>query len=271
MPTYNFGLIWRGPLLFALCFAWLGVGTVCPASAEENLKHQADVETHAATDSKAANEPVCVVELFTSQGCSSCPPADRLLSTLAHEANKIALTFPIDYWDYMGWKDTLAEPAFTARQKAYAAARGDGHIYTPQAVINGLVDIVGSDRAAIEHAAASYKGYDGALTIPMRLRETDGVLHISIAAGEGGPANVYVLRVIRSHTVVVGRGENSGRNLTYTNVVRAMRKIGEWNGTAQDFSLMELRSNEEGYVVLLQKGSLEKPGAILAAAKTAGY
>ncbi len=271
MPTFHLGPILRGPLFFALCFAWLGVGTLYSAPAEDNLKRQADADMHAATDAKAASEPVCVVELFTSQGCSSCPPADRLLSALAHESNKIALTFPIDYWDYMGWKDTLAEPAFTARQKAYAMARGDGNIYTPQAVVNGLVDIVGSDRAAIEHAAASYRGYDGALTIPMRLRETDGVLHIAIPAGEGGPANVYVLRVMRSHTVAVGRGENSGRNLTYTNVVRAMRKIGEWNGTAQDFSLMELRSNEEGYVVLLQKGSLEKPGAILAAAKTAGY
>ncbi len=263
MPTILQSLIWRGPLLIALSFVWLGATTGHSAPGAEVP------ENHVAADSKVSVEAVtCVVELFTSQGCSSCPPADRLLSAMAHDPNKVALTFPVDYWDFIGWKDTFAEPAFSARQKAYAAVRGDSHVYTPQAVIDGLVDAVGSDRTAIEQAVAAYNGHDGALTIPMRVRETGGVLHIDVAAGEGAPASVYVLRVIRSQTVAIGRGENSGRNVTYTNVVRAMRKIGEWNGTAQEFSLVELRGNDEGYVVLLQKGSLERPGAILAAAKS---
>lgn len=223
-----------------------------------------------------ANSATSVVELFTSQGCSSCPPADHLLSALARDPTVIAVSFPIDYWDFMGWQDTLASPSFTARQKAYAAARGDGRIYTPQAIIDGLADAVGSDRAQIEHAIKTSKGRDGALTVQIHLAETGDVLHIDIGeepggAAKGQPANVYVLRVVRSKTVVIGRGENSGRSITYTNVVRAIRKIGEWDGSAKSFQLSELKGDNEGYVVLLQKGSETNPGAILAAAKSSGF
>src|SRR5260370_15807759 len=93
-----------------------------------------------------------VVELFTSQGCSSCPPADELLAELAGDPSLVAISVPIDYWDYLGWKDTLADPRNTARQKAYAHARGDGQGYTPQAIVNGRIPALGSDKAAIEHA-----------------------------------------------------------------------------------------------------------------------
>jgi hypothetical protein len=255
---------WRETLLLALGLAWFGFGAERCISGDES-------SVRAAANTKAPAETVTsVLELFTSQGCSSCPPADRLLTTLARDPSRIALTFPIDYWDFIGWKDTFAEPAFTARQKAYAAARGDSHVYTPQAVVDGLVDTVGSDRAAIEQAVTTYKGHNGALAVPIQLRESDGVLHIDIGAGEGGPAGVYVLRVLRSRTVTIGRGENSGHTVTYTNVVRVIRKIGEWDGTNQKFSLSELRGDDEGYVVLLQQGSLERPGAILAAAKGVG-
>ena len=262
MSIIPFRILWRGPFV-AMGIAWLGLASGASVSAEDAVQH-------AATDAKPVEGIGCVIELFTSQGCSSCPPADRLLSSLARDTNKVAVTFPIDYWDFIGWKDTLAEPAFTARQKAYALSRGDSHIYTPQAVVDGLVDAVGSDRAAIEHAITNSRGHNGALSVPVAIHEAEGVLHIHVGAGVGGPAGVYVLRVIRARTVSVGRGENSGRTLTYTNVVRAMRKIGEWNGTAQDFSLMELRGDDEGYVVLVQQGSIEKPGVILAAAKSPG-
>src|SRR4051794_13625985 len=94
--------------------------------------------------------PLAVVELFTSQGCASCPPADALLSELAKRPNVIALSFPVDYWDYLGWKDTLAQPAFTARQRGYAHLRGDRQVYTPQLIVNGRKPCVGSDRAQIE-------------------------------------------------------------------------------------------------------------------------
>src|SRR5262249_58863578 len=101
-----------------------------------------------------AGEPRALLELFTSQGCSSCPPADRLVGQLANDPSLIALSVPIDYWDYLGWRDTLANPAHSARQRAYARARGDGQVYTPQIVVNGSTHALGSDQAAIERAIA---------------------------------------------------------------------------------------------------------------------
>jgi hypothetical protein len=226
-------------------------------------------ELHATTSAPAAAVD-SVVELFTSQGCSSCPPADHLLSRLARKPGLVALSFPIDYWDFIGWKDTLASPSFTARQKDYAEARGDDSIYTPQAVIDGLQSAVGSDAAQIERDIHADKGREGALTVPMHLVETGDTLHIDVGAGPQTSAGVYVLRVAKSRTVVIGRGENSGRSVTYTNVVRAMQKIGEWHGTPHSYQLMELKGDGEGYVVLLQRGQQNRPGAILAAAKSPG-
>ena len=101
---------------------------------------------------RAAGEPRALIELFTSQGCSSCPPADKLLGELAADPSLVALSDPIDYWDYLGWKDTLASPAHSARQRAYAHVRGDREVYTPQIVVNGATHVLGSDRAAIERA-----------------------------------------------------------------------------------------------------------------------
>src|ERR1700751_2667040 len=97
-------------------------------------------------------DPRAVVELFTSQGCSSCPPADKVIGELAKDPSVIALSMPIDYWDYLGWKDTLADARFSARQKAYSRARGDREVYTPQAIINGSAHVIGSDRTSIENA-----------------------------------------------------------------------------------------------------------------------
>src|SRR5271167_2001384 len=102
----------------------------------------------------ARAEPRAVVELFTSQGCSSCPPADKLLGEFAADPSLVAVSVPIDYWDYLGWKDTLASPGHTARQRAYAHVRGDRQVYTPQIVVNGSVHVLGSDRAAVDKAIA---------------------------------------------------------------------------------------------------------------------
>jgi hypothetical protein len=211
-----------------------------------------------------------VLELFTSQGCSSCPPADAFLSAIARNPDIVAVSFPVDYWDYIGWKDTLAAPAFGARQRAYAAAHGEPHVYTPQAVVDGLVGVVGSDRRDVEMAISAGKGRDGAVSLPMRLSRSDGSIVIDVADGDGGPADVLVLRVARTKTVQIGRGENAGRSVTYTNVVRAIDKVGDWTGGMATYTFRDSRADDEGYVILLQKGTLEKPGAILAAAKTAG-
>ncbi|MHB8883619.1 MAG: DUF1223 domain-containing protein [Methylovirgula sp.] len=212
-----------------------------------------------------------VVELFTSQGCSSCPPADRLLTRLAREPDLVVLSFSIDYWDFIGWKDTLASPVFTARQKDYAAAHGDSRVYTPQAVIDGLVAAVGSNKKQIEHAIKVNMGREGALSVPMQLIEKGDVLHIDVGAGPDVSAGVYVLRVVKAKTVKIGRGENSGRSVTYTNAVRAIHKIGEWHGAAHSYDLTELKGDDEGYVVLLQTGAENRPGVILAAAKSVGF
>lgn len=218
--------------------------------------------------------PKAVVELFTSQGCSSCPPADRLLNTLAHNPDMIAVSFPVDYWDYIGWKDTLASPLFTERQKAYALARGDGHVYTPQIIVDGRSDVAGGDSEELAHAIDTNSGRGGALTVPIHLKDAAGILHIEIGAGTGdlahANAGVFILRVARTRTVTVERGENRGHSLTYTNVVRAMHRIGDWHGEAASFDLTELKAEGEGYVVLLQQGTQEQPGTILAAAKGSG-
>lgn len=227
----------------------------------------------AATPAGSAPDPAAqvrgVVELFTSQGCSSCPPADKLLGDLAKSSDLIALSFPVDYWDYIGWKDTLADPAFTARQKAYAAQRGDGQIYTPQAVIDGVTHVVGSDRMEISGALTSSAQRKGAMTVPVTLAVANGQVSIDVgAAPADGPrkASVWLLDTIPSKTVAIGRGENSGRTLTYTNVVRKISKLGDWTGEPAHFALAS-RLNNGGYVVLLQAGE-PGPGVILGAAKT---
>jgi hypothetical protein len=227
------------------CFAAGGVGTVF---AQDNY----------------------VVELYTSQGCSHCPPADRWLAGIARDPDVVAISLPVDYWDYIGWRDTLASPAFSARQKAYAAANGDRRVYTPQVIINGLIGVAGGDETEISQAISQAKGLDGAMTVPIRLSKADGHYSVEVSAGPNGPASVVVLRVARAATVAIGRGENAGKSLTYTNVVRAIDKVGDWTGAAATFNLPDPPRDGEGFVVLVQKGTPERPGAILAAAKSDG-
>lgn len=213
--------------------------------------------------------PRGVIELFTSQGCSSCPPADRLLGDLAKSPDLIALSFPVDYWDYIGWKDTLADPVFTARQKAYAAQRGDGQVYTPQAVIDGITHVVGSDKMEISGALTSAAHRKGTMTVPVNLSVANGKVAIDVGAAAADTprkASVWLLDTIPSKTVSIGRGENTGKSVTYTNVVRKISKLGDWTGEPAHFE-MASRLNQGGYVVLLQAGE-PGPGPILGAAKT---
>src|ERR1700685_771241 len=117
----------------------------------------------------ARAEPRALLELFTSQGCSSCPAADKLLGDLASDPTLIALSDPIDYWDYLGWKDTLASPAHSARQRAYARMRGDRQVYTPQIVVNGSTHVLGSDRPAVEHVIAQTEQKPAVMSLPVLL------------------------------------------------------------------------------------------------------
>src|ERR1700756_4681064 len=129
-------------------------------------------------------DPRAVVELFTSQGCSSCPPADRILGELAKDPSVIALSMPIDYWDYLGWKDTLADARFSARQKAYSHMRGDREVYTPQAIVNGSVPVIGSDRAGIEGAIDNTTKTGGTMSVPVTMSIIGKQINVSVAAGK---------------------------------------------------------------------------------------
>src|SRR5947208_16698475 len=151
--------------------------------------------------SSAQGEPRAVIELFTSQGCSSCPPADKLLGELTADPSLMAISAPIDYWDYLGWKDTLADPHNTARQKAYAHARGDGQVYTPQVVVNGTLHALGSDKAAIEVAIAASRK-NGAMSLLPTLTVGEGRLNITmpdvVDAHAGG--EVWLVGVMKAAT-----------------------------------------------------------------------
>lgn len=221
-----------------------------------------------------ADPPRAVVELFTSQGCSSCPPADALLADLARQPDLVALSFPVNYWDYLGWKDTLAQASFTERQKAYAQTRNDRQVYTPQMIVNGAKPCIGSDRARVEQSIRETTGGRGVLPVQLDLTESNGTLTVAVAdtAETSQRAEIWVLSVLRTQTVPIGRGENSGRTITYANVVRGMTRIGEWRGGSARFEipLDAARGKGDGYVVLLQASRDALPGAILGAAKSRG-
>jgi hypothetical protein len=223
------------------------------------------------TASVAAGETRAVVELFTSQGCSSCPAADRLLGELAKDPSLVAMSLPIDYWDYLGWKDTLANPRHSARQRAYAHERGDRAVYTPQVVVNGLVHVQGSDRAAIESAIAKTRGLPGTVAVPVQLAVRGERIEAEVAAGTGASAagELWVCALAKSIPVAIGRGENRGREVTYHNVVRRWLKLGDWNGSAATFStpLSEVMAEDVNAVaVVLQTGTGDHPGRMLGAA-----
>jgi hypothetical protein len=220
----------------------------------------------------AGAEPRAVVELFTSQGCSSCPPADRLLGELARDPSIVAMSLPIDYWDYIGWKDTLAKPRHAARQRFYAKTRRDGDVFTPQVVVNGLTHAVGSDKAGIEQAIAESRRDGTTLSLPVKLALADGKLTVSVlaAAPEKASGEVWLCALGKAVPVAIGRGENSGHTVTYHNVVRRWVKLGEWTGPARTFSvpLADLESADAA-AVIVQAGTVDRPGPMLGAALAA--
>ena len=221
-----------------------------------------------------ADPPRAVVELFTSQGCSSCPPADAVLAELAREPDIVALSFPVNYWDYLGWKDTLAHKSFTERQKAYAHARSDRQVYTPQMIINGAKPCIGSDRTRVEASIREATGTQAKLPLDVDLKETNDTVTIDVRETDMADmraAEVWVLPVLREHTVPIERGENRGKTVTYANVVRGLKRVGEWRGGSAKFEvpLEAARGGADGYVVLLQTSDESRPGVILGAARSA--
>jgi hypothetical protein len=222
----------------------------------------------------AEQRPRAVIELFTSQGCSSCPPADKLMAEYARDPTLIVLSLPVDYWDYLGWKDTLAHQAFTYRQKAYSSIRGDRQVYTPQAVINGVAHAVGSDRAQIEKAIGASVAVSGTLSAEITIIRRDGALVVQCPTRpvDAVPAHLWAMPFAKERSVQIGRGENTGRSITYVNVVRGMTRIGECRGEAREVAVpaSSLTDDADGLVVLMQAGSEKKPAQVLAAARRMG-
>jgi hypothetical protein len=215
-----------------------------------------------------------VLELFTSQGCSSCPPADRVAGELIRGDGKlIVLSLPVDYWDYLGWKDTLSQHAFTERQRAYARARGDGQVYTPQVVVNGLAHVVGSDRSSIEDAITQTSSALKGKQVPLRLVPAADGVTVEIGDAPAGSklagAKVLLADFKSSADVKIGRGENSGSKVTYYHVVRELKSLGDWSGKAQTIHISKAdlaKGGSDGCAVILQSAD---GGPILAGAQMA--
>ena len=208
-----------------------------------------------------------VVELYTSQGCSSCPRADALLKEYINRPDVVALSFNVDYWDYLGWKDTLGKPAYSKRQRDYARARGDGKVYTPQIVANGLDHAVGSIRPQVDRALSKSADRLSGYRVAMKLEHDKSSFIIRIGAGTKPrkPATIYVAAVDPAVTVKIKRGENHGRKITYHNVVRSMMPVGMWTGEATTIRLRRqdvLAAGGKRCAVLLQTANA---GPILAA------
>jgi hypothetical protein len=222
----------------------------------------------------AQGEPRAVIELFTSQGCSSCPPADRLAAEYARDPSVIMMSLAVDYWDYLGWKDTLALTGHTNRQRAYARVRGDRQVYTPQAVIDGASHVLGSDKAAIEQVIRKEHEQGTPLALPVTMALDGDKLTVTVPAAkdEKGQAEVWLCPITRSIPVTISRGENSGHTLTYTNVVRRWIKLGEWSGKAETFNV-PVNDFQNGHIdsaaVVVQSGVAAAPKMMLGAAQIA--
>jgi hypothetical protein len=179
----------------------------------------------------AAQERTIVAELFTSEGCSSCPPADALLAELATRPDVLALSFHVDYWDRLGWKDPFSSPAATERQQRYAGLLKLATVYTPQLIVDGKWQAVGSDRVEVERALA--RARHGQIEVPLALTTDHGRAQLKLGSA-GGPVSGAVLLIgfDRRHVTAVARGENSGRTLAHANVVRGVEEVGQFSGGA---------------------------------------
>ena len=179
----------------------------------------------------AAQSTPVLVELFTSQGCSSCPPADRVLTELAGQPGVIALALHVDYWDYLGWKDDFASPEFSARQRAYAKAARSRTIFTPEMIVQGDDRLKGHDAEHIHKDIARQQQRPAQATLSLE-RKGDGLeIHLAPTGNAAvGPAEVYLVRFLPSADVSIGGGENAGRDFTYTNIVTDWDTIAHWDG-----------------------------------------
>ena len=212
--------------------------------------------------SSAVAQPV-VVELFTSQGCSSCPPADEFLGELARRPDIIALAYHVDYWDDLGWKDRYSLPVASQRQRGYVKRLSRAGAFTPQIVVSGDTSLVGSNRTEIKRAI---EGDRDALAI--KLSKAGGNLQVHFTEAWREPMEVYLVSYLASATDKIERGENARRTLKHFNVVRSFKRLGTWNGKPQQMSapIAELPKDATSVAVILQR---KNQGAIAGAAMLA--
>lgn len=210
----------------------------------------------------AEQRPV-VVELFTSQGCSSCPPADAMLAQLQERDDVICIALHVDYWDYIGWKDKFGDPAHAVRQRAYAHKAGRRSVYTPEMIVNGQTDIVGSKPMKLSKAIAEHKMQP--VEVDLDITRTDGTLVIDAKnLTDGlGEMSVQMLRLIPEETTEITRGENTGKTIAYRNIAKDWTVLGTWDGTAP-LRLETPITGPSPVVVLIQSGTA---GRIVAAAQ----
>jgi hypothetical protein len=219
----------------------------------------------------AMTEPKAVLELFTSQGCSSCPPADALLAQLGKNPSYVTLSYSVDYWNYLGWRDTLSSAANSERQREYARMRGDGSVYTPQVVVDGLVHVNGANEAAIEMAMRNAAERLEDVKVPVNMHPDNGTLVIGIGAARDATnqrsATVWLAIAQDEATVSITRGENRGKTLSYYHPVRELTPIGMWKGEAMTLRLplREFKLVDGDYLVALLQ--VENGGPILGAAQ----
>ena len=210
----------------------------------------------------AADGPV-VVELYTSQGCSSCPPADKLFGEIADRDDIIALALHVDYWDYIGWKDSFANPAFTQRQRAYARAAGTRTIYTPQIVVEGQDHVIGTKPMKLADRINAHTRIEDPIEVV--LSRSGGTLRIQ-AEAQGRTTTSLVVQVVTyvpEATVDIRRGENAGRKLTYNNIVRDWMDVGRWDGSGVYQADVRIPANLPAAVLVQESNA----GRILGAAK----
>ena len=209
-----------------------------------------------------AGDRVVLIELYTSQGCSSCPPADALLKELASRDDVIPLALHVDYWDYIGWKDEFADPAYADRQRAYAHAAGQRTIYTPQMIVGGKDHVVGYKPMRL--AELIEKHSNGAEAAQIKLDRTGGSVKVRVnAARDIGPTIVQLVRYMPEATVAIGRGENAGKTISYANIVTEWRVLGKWDGYSP-YAVEAPAHGNEPIVIVLQKPN---NGPVLAAAR----
>ncbi len=242
-------------LITACALAWTAIAAL-----------MADVPAAAAQDARKPKLS-SVIELYTSQGCSSCPSADALFVELARDPSLLVLTLPVDYWDYLGWKDTLAHSAFSQRQRSYAKARGDGQIYTPQAIIDGAAHAVGSDRQAMSQIVKAHQA--SPMPLDVSISEQGAQIRIAVS-GTARAGSIWVLTVARKRTVAIQRGENRGREVAYANVVRSLTRIGEWRGETMTLDIpasLVTHPDADTFAVLVHSDD-SKIGRVIGAAKS---